>query len=203
MSSPPALPSFDHDVQILVPVTPTFMRLEDQGRHLVYLSTTSDGRPARASPQPPPSRRMSLTSSFNSSQQPHQLSGPSSTFHDQLDDLHYGGEVSTLSTSQLAPPDTADLVSPEAPPSPSTHTGVGPPCWERLIRNSLTTHERIPLIITVFSNRDEVEAVRCLCGDDARIFIDTIYEARLYISSPKKGFTNFNSNTRVSLIGIG
>ena len=54
------------------------------------------------------------------------------------------------------------------------------PAWKRLISYTLTTGERIPLITTIFSDRDEVEMVRNLSGDDAQTFIDMTDEVRLH-----------------------
>ncbi|KAF9644747.1 kinase-like protein, partial [Thelephora ganbajun] len=51
------------------------------------------------------------------------------------------------------------------------------PAWERLINHTLSTDERISLITSLFSDRDEVEMVGYLSGDDAQAFIDVIDEA--------------------------
>ena len=51
--------------------------------------------------------------------------------------------------------------------------------WERLIDRLLTTDERIPLIETIFSDRDKIEVVKRLCGDDAQSFVDVIDEVLL------------------------
>jgi hypothetical protein len=45
-----------------------------------------------------------------------------------------------------------------------------------LIDHPLTTAERISLITDIFSDSDEVEAVKCLSGDDAQSFVDMIDE---------------------------
>ena len=142
---------------------------------------------------------MSITPSLNSLQQPHQLDGPSSEFHDQLCDLHDGGGTSPPSTSRQALPDVANPVCPGPPRpfDPSIETKVDPPSWERLIRSSVTAYERVFLITAIFSNRDEVEVVKRLRGGDAQIFVDAIYEARSYVvSSSKNELTNFDSNPR-------
>lgn len=170
--------------------TPPFVRLEDQGRHLVYIRNTGGGRSILVFPQPSHRRRMSLTSSFNSSQIPHQHNGSSSESHDQLGDLQ-------------ALPDVVDLAcpGPPRPPDPSTPTSFDPPSWKLLVLSSLTAHERISLITTMLSNRDEVEVVKHIRGEDAQILVDAIYEARSYIlSSPKNGATDLDSNFRVSSI---
>jgi len=48
------------------------------------------------------------------------------------------------------------------------------PVWKRLIVCPLTTHERISLITTILSNRDEIEAVDHLYGDDAQFLVGVI-----------------------------
>lgn len=53
------------------------------------------------------------------------------------------------------------------------------PAWKRLIGRFLTRDERVPLIKTIFSDRDEVEAVKCLRGDDAQSFVDVVDEVLL------------------------
>ena len=152
--------------------------------------------------QPSPRPRMSLAPPFNSLKQPHRHNGPSSIFHDRLCDPHDGREASTLSAGQQAPPDVTDPACPRPPrpPDSSTHAELNIPCWKRLIHSPLTSRERISLITTVFSNRDEVEAIRRLSREDAQTFVDAIYGVRSYISSsPKNGITNsnFDLNSRV------
>ena len=44
-------------------------------------------------------------------------------------------------------------------------------------------HGHIPMINYIFSERDEVEAVEHLSGDDAQTFIDLVYEVNLYTLS--------------------
>ena len=50
------------------------------------------------------------------------------------------------------------------------------PAWKQLISPTLATRERIPLIESIVSDRDEAEMVGHLRGDDAQAFIDVIYE---------------------------
>ena len=53
----------------------------------------------------------------------------------------------------------------------------GPPAWKRLISRPLATHERIPLITTIFDpGKNEIEAVQSLRGDDAQTFVDIVDE---------------------------
>ena len=52
-----------------------------------------------------------------------------------------------------------------------------PPLWKRLIDPRLPTNERIQLIETIFSDRDEVEVFKYLSGNDVQIFVDVIDEA--------------------------
>ena len=55
------------------------------------------------------------------------------------------------------------------------------PLWKRLINPGLSTNERIPLILSIFSDRDEVEVFENLSGSDAQAFVDVISEARIRI----------------------
>ena len=50
------------------------------------------------------------------------------------------------------------------------------PAWKRLINRPLATDERISLITTIFSDRNETEAVSHLSEDDAQSFVDMIDE---------------------------
>ena len=52
----------------------------------------------------------------------------------------------------------------------------GTPAWKRLIDRPLAADERITLITAIFSDRNETEVVRRLCGDDAQRFVDVIDE---------------------------
>lgn len=52
------------------------------------------------------------------------------------------------------------------------------PAWKQLTSSNLATHKRIPLVRTVFSDREEVKIVGHLCGDDAQTFVDMIDEVR-------------------------
>jgi hypothetical protein len=57
------------------------------------------------------------------------------------------------------------------------------PAWKRLISQTLTMHERIALISIIFSDRDQVDMVVNLSGDDAQNFIDVIDGVSLYMIS--------------------
>ena len=58
-----------------------------------------------------------------------------------------------------------------------------------MINYSLTADERASLIVRIFSDHNEVEMVRCLSGDNAQAFIDTIDEASLCaLLHPKSRF---------------
>lgn len=172
--------------------SPPVMRLEDQVRHLIYIYA-SDGRSIRAFIRPTPHRRMPLAFPVDSLQQPHQRDRPSSEFQDQLGDLPASRDP-TPSTSRealLAITDPA-YSEPPRPPGSSTHTDLNLPGWKRLACGSLAIHERISLITTIFSNRDEIEVVRRLCREDAQILVDAIYEAHsCTLSSPDNMFTDF------------
>ena len=52
----------------------------------------------------------------------------------------------------------------------------GRSAWNRFITCPLTKPERISLIAAIFSDRDEIEAVGNLCGNDAQSFIDAADE---------------------------
>ena len=58
----------------------------------------------------------------------------------------------------------------------------GIPGWKRLIDHPLTRDERVSLITTVFSDRDEIEAVKRICRDDAQSFVNVIDEVLLHSS---------------------
>jgi len=46
--------------------------------------------------------------------------------------------------------------------------------WKRLLSKTLTTRERVSLVITIFSDHNRVEIPRHLSRDDAQTFIDII-----------------------------
>ena len=48
------------------------------------------------------------------------------------------------------------------------------PAWKRLINRPLDPSDRISLITEIFSDRDEIEAVRRLRREDAQSFVDII-----------------------------
>ena len=50
------------------------------------------------------------------------------------------------------------------------------PVWKHLIDRPFTTDERISLIADLFSDRDEIEALKDLSGSDAQSFIDMVDE---------------------------
>ena len=51
-----------------------------------------------------------------------------------------------------------------------------PPAWQRLISHTISMPERITLITSVFSDRDEIDGAGHLSGDDAQTFIDAVNE---------------------------
>ncbi|KAF9643876.1 kinase-like protein [Thelephora ganbajun] len=51
-----------------------------------------------------------------------------------------------------------------------------PPAWKRLISHPSSTNERISLLTSIFSERNEVKMIRHLSGDDARALVDVIDE---------------------------
>ena len=48
------------------------------------------------------------------------------------------------------------------------------PLWKHLIDRPLTTDEHVSLVADLFSDRDEVEALKGLSGGDAQLFIDVV-----------------------------
>ena len=52
----------------------------------------------------------------------------------------------------------------------------GAPAWERLVDHPLPMNERVPLITDLFSDRDEVEAIKHLSRADAQSFVDALEE---------------------------
>ena len=65
-----------------------------------------------------------------------------------------------------------------------TTDGLNLPAWKRLISHTITADERISLIMTIFSDYNQVEKASHLSGNDAQAFVDTIDEVRLCIISP-------------------
>ena len=68
----------------------------------------------------------------------------------------------------------------------------GRSAWNRLITCPPTTPERTSLIAAIFSNRDEIEMISHLCGNDAQSFIDAVDEVppKLFHSSRSIDFTS-------------
>ena len=50
----------------------------------------------------------------------------------------------------------------------------GVPAWKRAVELPLASDEQISLITDIFSDRDEIEVVKRLYGDDAQTFVDVI-----------------------------
>ena len=67
---------------------------------------------------------------------------------------------------------------------PSTSSEL--PAWKQLISRTSTTDERISLITTIFVDRDQVEMVMRLSGDDAQTVVDVIDEVRPCIILPSR-----------------
>jgi len=55
-------------------------------------------------------------------------------------------------------------------------TCSGISAWRRLINRPRATDERILLVTDIFSDSDEIQAVKCLREGDAQVFIDVIDE---------------------------
>lgn len=60
------------------------------------------------------------------------------------------------------------------------------PVWKQLISNPLATHKRRSLVMKIFSDRNQVEIVGHLSGDDAQKFIDVVDEVSFHIISRSK-----------------
>ena len=52
------------------------------------------------------------------------------------------------------------------------------PAWKQLITRPLTTDERISLVTSIFSDRNQAEVVDRISGDDAQTFVDVVDEVR-------------------------
>ena len=63
------------------------------------------------------------------------------------------------------------------------------PIWKQLISDPLSAHERIPLITTIFSDKNQVEMVGNLSGNDAQVFIDLIDEVSACTLPPEAGLS--------------
>ena len=59
-----------------------------------------------------------------------------------------------------------------------------PPAWERLIGPNTSTEVRIDLIMSIFSDRDEVEVFDYLSRNDAQAFVDVVDEVSVCIFLP-------------------
>ena len=58
-----------------------------------------------------------------------------------------------------------------------------------MISDTLSTDERIPLIKSIFSDRDEVVVFEYLSRDDAQVFVDVIDEASTHVLLPLKNWS--------------
>ena len=70
----------------------------------------------------------------------------------------------------------------------------GIPAWKRLIDCPRATDKRISLIADLFSNGDETEAVKRLCGGDAQSFVDVIDEVLPLLSQQNRIAKTFSSH---------
>jgi hypothetical protein len=69
------------------------------------------------------------------------------------------------------------------------------PAWKRLISHALDPHERLSLIMAIFSDCDQVEMVTNLFGDDAQNFINAIdVVSTCALSLPRGGSVFSHSN---------
>ena len=56
----------------------------------------------------------------------------------------------------------------------------GIPVWKHLTNSPLTTDERVSLVADLFSDRDEIDALKALSGSDAQSVIDAIDEVLVH-----------------------
>jgi hypothetical protein len=68
----------------------------------------------------------------------------------------------------------------QGPSNPNTIDCLNPPAWKQLANHTLTMHEHISLVTAIFSDHNEVQMVRSLCGEDAQTFVDMITEVGLH-----------------------
>jgi len=54
-----------------------------------------------------------------------------------------------------------------------------PVAWKQLISPNTAANERVDLMKSIFSDRDEVEVFEYLSGDDAQAFVDVIDEVSI------------------------
>ena len=70
-----------------------------------------------------------------------------------------------------------------------------PPAWQRLISHTISMPERITLITSVFSDRDEIDGVGHLSGDNAQTFIDAVNEVSYPLLLAKNGSVDPHQNS--------
>jgi len=77
------------------------------------------------------------------------------------------------------------LIHSDDPPSINLTllSSSNPPAWKRLIDPVLSAKERVGLIMTIFSDPDEVEVFKYLSGTDAQEFVDVVDEAGIFALS--------------------
>ena len=137
-------------------------------------------------------------SSIDTLHRPHHHLGSSSKPRDQPPS--HRDQVPVPPARQQALLDATDPTHsgpPLSPPDSSARTSFGLPGWKRLINNSLAAHERASLITAIFSNRDKLETIRHIDGDDAQAFVDVVYEvsSRSLLPLSSGDPTNSGSNT--------
>ena len=70
------------------------------------------------------------------------------------------------------------------------------PAWKQLIGHAPATDERTSLIVRIFSDREEVEMVGHLSGDDAKALIDAVFEVSLPNLTPDRQVDGLDLNLR-------
>ena len=66
-----------------------------------------------------------------------------------------------------------------------------------MINPTLPTDERVRLMMSIFSDRDEVEVFRYLSGSDAQAFVDVIDKVSVRILSPLENVLVKSTKTSV------
>ena len=76
--------------------------------------------------------------------------------------------------------------------------------WKRLISYPLAACEQIPLVMAIFSDKNETEVVQSLCGNDGQAFVDVIDEVfPLALSSRMNKATNLNQIVMFFRVDVG
>ena len=81
-------------------------------------------------------------------------------------------------------------------------TFSNPPPWKRLIDPTLHARERIQLITSIFSDRDEVETFKYLSRGDAQVFVDVVSEVSICVPLLRMGRSDSAKTSAPCRLGI-